>query len=68
MTLLQKTASFARIRAFTEKFPQEFRLGAMNKAVVPSCDGRPFVCPDGKCHVLFCQTLSKEVVSNRAVF
>ena len=42
-------------RLFIERFPSEFRLGAMSKIVLPCHGGRPYVCPDGK---LSCPVLS----------
>ena len=43
-------------RLFIERFPSEFRLGAMAKIVLPCQGGRPFVCPDGRLPCPFLST------------
>ena len=43
---------------FIERFPSEFRFGAMSKVVMPCCRGKAFVCPDGKLPCPFLSTCS----------
>ena len=40
--------NLGQARLFIERFPTEFRLGAMAKIVLPCLNGRPYVCPDGQ--------------------
>ena len=35
-------------RLFIERFPSEFRIGAMSKIILPCHGWQPYVCPDGK--------------------
>ena len=50
--------NLGQARLFIERFPSEFRLGAMSKAVMPCCKGKAFVCPDGKLPCPFLSTCS----------
>ena len=43
-------------RLFIERFPSEFRLGAMSKVVMPCLKGKAYVCPDGKLPCPFLST------------
>ena len=50
--------NLGQARLFIERFPSEFRLGAMSKVVMPCCKGKAFVCPDGKLPCPFLSTCS----------
>jgi len=41
---------------FFERFPTEFRLGAMGKVVLPCVDGQAYFCPGGKIPCPFLST------------
>ena len=43
-------------RLFIERFPSEFRLGAIPKVVLPCQGGRAFFCPDGRLPCPFLST------------
>ena len=48
--------NLGQARLFIERFPSEFRLGAVSKVVMPCSKGKALVCPDGKLPCPFLST------------